>query len=71
MLLVPIYYLQTQQLKKFLDRYGNIQIIMPHDRIQFYKIIHKKKIVIGRPFLDCVSCWICWKINLERDVIFV
>lgn len=67
-MLCPISTITT---KYFYNLFANdIQIILPPKRIQFIKLVDGKDYEqLDRCNFDC--CFICWKMNLPRDIIFI
>jgi len=69
-LIMPSSKINTQYFRKlFFDAEDPIQIIIPKKRIQFQKIVNGEKVKAENSCnFDCF--YYCWRINLERDIIF-
>jgi hypothetical protein len=61
-LLCPAGVLHTQWLKRM---FPDIQLIIPRKRIQFLY----EGVQLGRCNFECI--YYCWRMNLERDVVFL
>jgi len=66
-MILPTLSLQTKYMKNIFD--DGIQVIMPTNKIYFYKIIDGKKKVYDK--LSYYCCYVCYKMNLSKDIIFV
>ena len=71
MLLIPLAFLQTKQFKLFQEKYGTCQMIIPYERIKFYYYKDGKKLKYNTPNHHGVCFWLCWKINLKKDINYV
>tara|TARA_R100000734_G_C3251864_1_gene53176 strand:+ start:17 stop:529 length:513 start_codon:yes stop_codon:yes gene_type:complete len=66
-LILPTLSLQTKYMKSIFG--DDLQIILPTKKIFFYKIINGKKKIYNK--LSYYCCYVCYKINLEKDIIFI
>ena len=49
---------------------NDIQILIPHSRVQFNQYDNdKKNIIKSNVYFDCI--WICWKMKFENDITFL
>jgi len=69
--LVPISFLQTIEIKVFQQKYGDLQLIIPCNRIKFYYYRNQVRHQYEHPNNHHMCCWICWGMNYERDVYFL
>tara|TARA_R100000951_G_scaffold110241_1_gene108067 strand:+ start:462 stop:962 length:501 start_codon:yes stop_codon:yes gene_type:complete len=65
--ILPTLSLQTKYMKKIFG--GDLQIIMPTCKIFFYKWINGEKKIYDK--LSYYCCYVCYKMNLPRDIIFM
>jgi len=73
-MIMPSSKLQTQYFRKLFSKQDNqIQIIIPRKRIQFIKIDKDGKKETDKKNMKCnFDCfYYCWKINLDRDIIWL
>jgi len=69
LLLLPISCISKQYFQK-LFKNENIQLIIPHGRTQFNQYDKKtSKIKKSNVYFD--TCWIAYKMNYEKDIIFL
>lgn len=72
MLLMPITFMKTLQIKNLQKRYGRFKFIIPCNRINFYRIKNgEREDRKNDPNVYNLSCWYCWKIKLKHSIIFV
>jgi len=70
-LIMPSSKINTQYFRKlFCDTEDPIQIIIPRKRIQFEKMV-EGKIVEGKNACNFDCFYYCWKIGLDRDIIWL
>tara|TARA_R110002110_G_scaffold361319_1_gene570953 strand:+ start:16 stop:510 length:495 start_codon:yes stop_codon:yes gene_type:complete len=63
MMLVPVATITKQYLKKYFK--DKIQLVIPEKRIQFIK----NGVQNNRNYFDTI--WICYKMNFDKDIIFL
>jgi hypothetical protein len=65
MLLLPSTTIQTKYFKEMSDKYGKFQLIIPKEKYNFEKVMGEKT--------KCLfyTLWICWNMDLAKDVIFL
>ena len=69
-LLLPVLTLQNKYFHRIFEGGKDIQVIYPTRKIFFYRYDEKgQKIKVDK--LSYYCCYICYKMNLERDVIFL
>jgi len=66
-IILPTLSLQTKYMKSIFG--DDLQVILPTKKIFFYKIIDGKKKIYNK--LSYYCCYVCYKINLEKDIIFI
>lgn len=70
-LIMPSSKINTQYFRKlFCDTEDPIQIIIPRKRIQFEKMVDGK-IVEEKPHCNFDCFYFCWKMGLDRDIIWL
>ena len=67
-MLVPSTCLHTKYLYDIFNN-EDIQILMPNDEINFYQIKDSK--ILKRNNCSFYTCFICYKMNLDKDLIFI
>ncbi len=68
-LIMPSSKINTQYVRSFFKN-DKLQIIIPRKRIQFQKVIDGKK-VEGRNACNFDCLYYCWKMDLEKDIIWL
>jgi hypothetical protein len=72
MLLIPISFMQTSLFYNLTLKFGDFQFIMPTKRIKFYRIKDDgSEEVYKEPRETNTVCWYCWRMNLEKDIVFI
>jgi len=66
-LLMPVATMATAYVREYLS--NSLQIIVPRRRIQFLKLVDGKVETENKCNFDCY--YFCYKMNLERDIIFL
>jgi len=66
-MILPTLTLQTKYIHKILG--DNIQVIMPTNKIFFYKWINGEKKIYNQLSFYC--CYVCYKMNLPKDYITI
>tara|TARA_R110000782_G_scaffold50449_1_gene109367 strand:- start:102 stop:596 length:495 start_codon:yes stop_codon:yes gene_type:complete len=66
-MILPTLSLQTKYMKRIFG--DNIQVIMPTNKIFFYKWIDGKKVKYDK--LSYYCCYVCYKMNLPKDFILI
>jgi hypothetical protein len=64
-LILPTLSLQTKYMKNMFG--DDLQVILPSKKLFFYKIINGEKKIYNK--LSYYSCYVCYKMNLEKDLI--
>ena len=70
MLLLPTFFLQTKTMQDIANRYGHFQYIIPTGRIKF-SYYDKQQNLQHHNVPLFYTLWFCYKMNLEKDVIFI
>lgn len=71
-LIMPSSKINTQYFRKlFCDDDDAIQIIIPRKRIQFEKLVNGEKVKEQKMACNFDCFYYCWKMNLERDIIWL
>ena len=65
--ILPTLALQTKYIQDIFK--GELQIILPSKKIFFYKMVDGEKKVYDKLSFYC--CYVCYKMNLPKDLIFV
>ena len=65
--ILPTLALQTKYIQDIFG--GELQVILPSKKIFFYKIVNGEKKVYDKLSFYC--CYVCYKMNLPKDLIFV
>lgn len=67
-MIMPVSKMNTGYFRKLFST-RNIQIIIPQRRMQFEKIVDRKKVESNRCNFDCI--YYCYKMDLEKDIIYL
>jgi len=75
-MLVPTTCLHTKYFKECFENDPNLQLIIPYKKRQFTKVERtpdNQFITIESPKTGCAfyTLYVCWKVNLDRDIIFI
>ena len=65
--ILPTLALQTKYIQNIFG--GELQVILPSKKIFFYKIVDGEKKVYDKLSFYC--CYVCYKMDLPKDLIFV
>jgi hypothetical protein len=69
---MPSSKINTQYFRKlFCEDADPIQIIIPRKRIQFEKLVNGAKVQDQKQACNFDCFYYCWKIGLERDIIWL
>ena len=74
MLCLPTLFVQTKIFRKLAEEH-HFQLIVPTNKIQFYKIVDgrklRKRTKNGLKGCSFYTLWVCWKLNLKSDLVFI
>ena len=65
--ILPTLALQTKYIQDIFD--GELQVILPSKKIFYYKMINGEKKIYDKLSFYC--CFVCYKMNLPKDLIFI